>query len=451
MRTIRACVPQAGAALVIAAVLLASSPSEAQSPSVTLTWDPVPGPQVAGYVVFARRMSDGIQERLDVRHGTSATYYGIVPGVGYEFSVAAVDSSGLVGQRTSPVFYLSGMRQSIARVARSGAERAVALPSPPSSPPSAAGPASGSSGTPHPTPFGTGATLLANTSGVTTALESLDRGRVIFVEDRRRIVVLETRTASTAVALSQAVEGEEFVGLAVSPRFEADGYVYVGIAGAGEGRNPHFRIVRYRLLRETLSEPATLTPSLPITGRHTPPFTVDAAGQLYVLLGAESATGRHGQVLRFERDATASVETSRVTRLADGLAVPSAVVWQDTDNTLWLAGTDDRGIPSVGRLPLSAPNSPRTTTVLSGALSQETRIAVRRRVAELDALVIDPERSAIWRLVEHNGKVVLAPIPLPPGLRVALATLSEEGDVVVAVRAVGHDSGSVILRLDPSW
>ena len=61
---------------------------------ITLEWDPVTHPDLAGYMVYYGTLSDDYDESVDVGNWTSVTIEGLEEDVTYYFSVTAYSVSG---------------------------------------------------------------------------------------------------------------------------------------------------------------------------------------------------------------------------------------------------------------------------------------------------------------------------------------------------------------------
>lgn len=70
---------------------------------ITLEWDPVPHPDLAGYMVYYGTFSDDYDESVDVGNWTSVTIEGLEEDVTYYFSVTAYSVNGEESENSNEV------------------------------------------------------------------------------------------------------------------------------------------------------------------------------------------------------------------------------------------------------------------------------------------------------------------------------------------------------------
>ncbi len=91
--------------LVCSLVLATVSLATAGSSSVTLAWDPSPGPDIVGYTIYLGTNSGNYSTSVYVGNATSATLSNLVAGATYFFAATATDSSGLESEFSNEVSY----------------------------------------------------------------------------------------------------------------------------------------------------------------------------------------------------------------------------------------------------------------------------------------------------------------------------------------------------------
>jgi hypothetical protein len=91
-------------ALVLLVLLWFSTPAGAQS-AVTLAWNPVPNPAIAGYRLYLGSSSQNYTNMIDAGNATQQTVPGLHPGATYHFAVTAYDVLGLESAYSSEVAY----------------------------------------------------------------------------------------------------------------------------------------------------------------------------------------------------------------------------------------------------------------------------------------------------------------------------------------------------------
>ena len=77
--------------ILIGLLLLLGVPMAAQADSVSLTWDPNPEEDLAGYKVYVGTTPAAYTDIIDVGHVTTYTISDLVPGETYFFAVTAYD------------------------------------------------------------------------------------------------------------------------------------------------------------------------------------------------------------------------------------------------------------------------------------------------------------------------------------------------------------------------
>ncbi len=83
----------------------ASGATAAPTASVTLAWDPSPGPSIAGYRVYQGVASLTYTNVTNVGTATKATLSGLTPGVSYFFAVTAYATNSLESPLSGEIAY----------------------------------------------------------------------------------------------------------------------------------------------------------------------------------------------------------------------------------------------------------------------------------------------------------------------------------------------------------
>lgn len=81
------------------------SPTTASLHTVTLTWDPVSHPDLAGYRLYVGTQPGRYETTLDIGAVASYRYQGLQPGTSYYFAVSAYDRTGTESPKSNEVSY----------------------------------------------------------------------------------------------------------------------------------------------------------------------------------------------------------------------------------------------------------------------------------------------------------------------------------------------------------
>jgi hypothetical protein len=293
--------------------------------SVTLAWDPNP-PGTSGYRIHVGTESRVYDETYDVRRATSFVFTDGVPGTRYYFAVTAYDAAGRDSPPSNEVSMLIGGEPE-ASVSAQGCAASVA----------------GSCD---------GMRVRADTLGLVRGLAALPDGRVLFVENGSQVRVLGPRGLVASPSLSIDAPDTELTELVVASSFDRTAFVFVGTTERRRDGERAFRVIRYRLVQDTLGEGATIVGDLSFRGEHAPRFTVDDAGGIFIAMpGAAGARtdAYAGRVLRFAADGSVPEDHRGFSPiLANGVPVPLDLDWDG--HTVWVIGLDERSQPVIGRL-----------------------------------------------------------------------------------------------------
>jgi Fibronectin type III domain/Glucose / Sorbosone dehydrogenase len=308
-------------------VLLAtvSHANQQATDDVTLAWDPNKV-ATSGYRVYVGTESRVYDESFDVGLATTFVFSDGVPGTRYYFAVKAYNASG----RESPA------SEEVSTVVGDEPEYSVNAPS------RAASVAPESHGT----------RVRADALGAVTGLAPLPDGRVLFVENGRRVRLLEARGLITPSSLSTDDADAEFTELVVDPSFGRSAFVFVGTTELRRDGDRDFRVLRYRLVGDALGEGATVVAGLSFSGEHAPRFVVDDVGGIYVAMpgaGDARADVYAGRVLRFAADGSVPPDQRGASPiLADSYPIPLDLDWDG--RAVWIIGLDADSQPAIGRL-----------------------------------------------------------------------------------------------------
>lgn len=324
--------------------------------SIHLAWDPSPTPGVIGYRVHVGTASRLYTEIYDVGQATWFFYEG-APGRRYYFAVAGYLSGPVVGPLSKEV---SGYATDTPPVStRAGAADLTAL----------RGMLTDTALEPHDRFICAELSArdcfdvrqIADSPGEITSLALLPDGRLMFIEDGRRVRILvgDRLLSESALEIGPSVR---LTHIAVDPAFPLSGFIFIGVVEtrADEGREMH--VVRFRMVQNQLGEAATIVTGLPLGASRDAPFVVDTQGNLYVALPAadDSARGRRdlfsGMILRFNAEGAVPRDNPTASPvLAHGYAHPVALEWEAGGQRLWLSGTGPRFPQPLAYLEVAAP------------------------------------------------------------------------------------------------
>jgi len=312
---------------------------------ITVAWDPSPDERVVGYAVYVGTAPGNYDKVFIVGNRTYFTYADAVPERQYYFAVVAYTES-LVSDLSAGV---SGYGQLTPALPVSGELSASDVSSGGDALNSTRGlPCTGGAGSGC-----YGASIVASTEGTINALAATGDGRVLVVEDGRRIRVFDGRTLSSDAALI-APRQVTFIGIAVDPRLDQRSRIYVAEAEPRDDGTREVRIVRYRDVQDRLGEPAVILAGLHVPGAGSAPFTVDSHGRIFIAIPSVPPNGTPSPalVLGFESDGSALRYNRAASPIvASAPSAPVAIAWDDETEQLWLAGVDG-AVPTVVRIPI---------------------------------------------------------------------------------------------------
>jgi hypothetical protein len=298
-----------------------------------------------------------------------------------------------------------------------------------------------------------------------TAMAPTSDGRLLFVEDGRRVRMVADGVLLERPAL--AVDGEEsrLTGLAVDPAVTASRAVFAAVTSRSRD-GWESTVIRYRELNHVLGEGAAVIAGLPMPPSHESPIAIDSSGHVYVALPAiEEPSGSrvayNGFVLKFNGDGTVPVGARGGSPVvAYGYGSPTSLAWSSgSTGGIWLSGADARAASPLARVAAGQgtvagtdwPAVPLIASIRTG----EARNAV------VSALAGDP-REGIWvasgtRVTrgipaeKNGGGLSWSSIDLAPSRQIVTIAAGPRSDVYVAVRdASSPDAASfAILHLSP--
>src|SRR5687767_10360778 len=299
----------------VVALLLLVTAGGAES-SITVAWDATHEPGVTGYRVYVGTSPGIYLETYDVdANQTLFVYAQTAAAVRYYFAVASIGVGEVVGPVSEEVSGIASDVTFPAPVAVDPISRPPtdrwAVPrgkQEDESPESISSPVSG--------PLRIGnrvelrastsatyvATLLADGLGSISDLTPTPDGRLLFIEDRRRVRLLTGAGVAPGAALEP---GRALTGLALDPAFTETGLLFVGESEPRRDGTDALSIVRYRERRGWLGEGAAVVTGLSVPHAGSAPFALDTGGHLYVAAPAiaDGGGGRtdpyEGHLLRF--------------------------------------------------------------------------------------------------------------------------------------------------------
>jgi hypothetical protein len=404
---------------------------------ITLAWDPNPEPYITGYRVFVGTAPGVYTQTFDVpTNQTTFTFTSASSGVRYYFAVAAQADAVY-----SPNSYeISADGGSATRSASSGGQQ------------SPIGTGTGAaSATALTARCRTGCvTTIASGTADVSSLNVLSGGALLYVENGTRVVARSVSGGQT-MSLLEAATDQTFVQAVPDPRFQENGLTYVSSVRARNDEMFELDIVRHRYLAGGLGEPSTVLAGIAVPRNLTARFTVSDGGQLYV--AAPAAGSRRdlyaASVLLFDADGrTPAGRTTPV--LSDGMAAPSAMVWDSRRRRALLAGRAATGASGIRLLRAAGTDSTavsldeRTVAALKDATSGNsvTDLAISPDAGALaiasgsDLILLDLDTLAVQRTNLETW-----------GTPVAVA-IGAAGERYVAVRRRVEDGGgSLLLRI----
>lgn len=308
-------------AVLVTLLITAFMPIEAaHAASISVAWDPSPAPEVIGYRVYVGTQPGIYTRAYDVGDRTSFTYEDEESR--YYFAIAAYAYGPRVGPLSEEV---SGYAATFNKLV---------------------------------SPF-VAPRVVGYTSGLVSSLAALPDGRVLSIEDGRRVRVVADNTILPDPAFTLNDPLLRLDQIVIDPDFATTRIVYVSQTETLRDGRRELRIARYREVQNQLGEPAVIIAGLALPSSGNAVFTVDARGHIYVALPSTStSSGRgvdayQGLVLRFTTDGTVpSGSRAHSPILARGYEVPTALEWNPTRDELLLAGHDAGAPHSLARLGL---------------------------------------------------------------------------------------------------
>jgi hypothetical protein len=249
-----------------------------------------------------------------------------------------------------------------------------------------------------------------------SGIAALPDGRVLFVEDARQVRMIDTVGLVAAPSLTTDAPDTAFTEVVIDPSFDRTSFVFVGTTQRQRDGRQDFRIVRYRLVGDSLGEGATLVGNVAFTGDHAPRFTVDDMGRIYVAVpgaGAARDDIYAGRLLRFAPDGSVPDDHRGLSPvLAHGLAVPRDLDWDG--QAVWVVGLDERAQPALGRLVPDAADSewPRRLSDAGFEIAPDLEVSAFDATASVEAgrspaqAVIVDSRQRLHRVITRAPEIV---------------------------------------------
>ncbi len=368
---------------------------------ITVAWDPSADAGVVGYAVYVGTAPGNYDKVFIVRNRTYFTYADAVPDRRYYFAVVAYTES-LV---STPSQEVSGYGQSTPALPVSDG---LAIQNSPSALAAlkAARPLDGT-------------TIIASTEGSIGALGAIGDGRVLIVEDGRRICVFDGHTVASNGAL-EASRSITFIGIAVDPRVEQRSRIYVAETERDGDGTRELRIVRYRELQNTLGEPAVIVAGIHLPETGDAPFTVDSYGRIFVAVPsfAADANSSVAVVLGFESDGSAlRFNRAGSPIVSSAPSSPTGIAWDDQAEQLWLAGIDAVG-STVARVPVAPltssdawPRVPQLANAVSPDVMSQRMSPARNSKPMPRMLLMTAPRGDLLRVLLDTDEFAVARSP----------------------------------------
>jgi hypothetical protein len=414
-------------------------------PYITVAWDSSPDERVVAYVVYVGTQPGRYNEAFVVRDRTFFTYPNAVPGRPYYFAVAAYAGGSLLG---GPSAEVSGYGQATPAIVPPGDIRLSALETPSSLTASCTGAQVSACVPPD--------SAVVSTEGSIGALAATGNGRLLIVEDARRVRIFDfnSRAISPRAALV-APRNVSFIGIAADPRFEQSRRVYVAEAEQLADGARELRIVRYRDVQDTLGEPAVIVAGVPLPATGAAPFTVDSDGRIFIAISATQTNTNPSRsvVLGFEPDGSAL----RLNRAASpvigwGPSAPTTMVWDDQAQQLWLSGVDGAAA-AVVRIPVNSLTSsdewPRVPRIVRVVFTQPGigRVSERGHTENTAMLLVPTPLGARVSRVSESADGAAEVFDLAQGQPAAIAWDPQTKSAYVATAGT-FGAGSYILKIN---
>jgi hypothetical protein len=391
-------------------------------------------------------------ETYDVRRDQHYFVYSrATPGVRYYFAVAALGTNAVPGPRSAEVTGVARFVRSVAPAEGTASSRTGAADD---------------SNVICLDPYRAdcySVSVLARGAGSLSSLTSLGNGRLLYIEDGRRVRMVAGSTLTAEPAL-EAAPAARFTGLAVDPDYARNGRVFVAEVSAGRAGTSEMRIVRFRELGGRLGEGAAVVYGLPLPVPGHAPFSVGSSQDVYVALPAGSDGGglssrSTGSVLRFTQDgAAAAGNRSGSPVLSAGYGMPSLVLWDATGQQLWVAGMTAQAVPALGQVAPDAaasqdwPTLPRPVEMTfdgSGEVPMVTSLATAAAGQGGQVFLTDSE-GRLYRGAPRGAALNVLEIPVGPFGSAIGVTGGLDEPLYVAVRtgpAAGGEQSFALLAL----
>lgn len=208
------------------------------------------------------------------------------------------------------------------------------------------------------------APVIASGLGAVSWLSTTPDGRLLFVENRHAVRVIQDDVLLPQPAHVIDTVEDEIVGMAVDPAFERTRVVYLAATEARRDGSRALTISRFREVGNILGQRAIIVTGLPFPDDALAPLGVDETGLVYVAMPAlqsgrrnQSDTTYNGFVLRFTRDGgvpRANPQPSPI--VAAGFARPSALAIDHASRRVWVGGTDPSWEHSVASFSIDPPD-----------------------------------------------------------------------------------------------
>jgi hypothetical protein len=391
--------------LLTALLLVLARPVSAGT--ITVAWDLMTDPEVTGYRVYVGTSPGNYSQTFDVSADEDFFIFkSAFMGVRYYFAVAAEFEDSRFGARSLEVTAVG------TRTVSGGSPGRVRV-----------GDSSGTSD------CGVDCYVvdeIARDRGEISALAVAPDGTIYAVENRRRVTVFRSGTATTAF---DAEPGTTLHDLVLDPRFDVTGRVFVSLVRSLDSAKGAVEVLRLRDVGGRLGEPATIFAgvSLPLTAD----TTLAAGSDGLVYLALPTLLSRHpysATVLAFDQDGRVP-DGLRSIVIGRGFDRPVDMSWDPQTQSAWLIGSN--GGAQAQLLSLSTQGPGTTLSNIVGGGEEAAGLAVdsgtTRRLllaAGVDLIEVAPGTSESLR-VSLEGYGAPVAVTAASGIRY-LATRSED-------------------------
>jgi hypothetical protein len=297
---------------------------------------------------------------------------------------------------------------------------------------------------------------LFSTNDQIASLAITHDGRVMLVENGRRIRVLADNAIRSEPAFQMERATDRIVDIAIDPHFGDTGIVYVAWVEEAVPTRRTLTVSRFREVQNVLGEGVVITSDVPLPDEGDPSIAVDGERRIYVVLPPSRETRMGGQVLRLTHQGTVPWDSGqRSPTLVSGLGVLTAIATEPSGRRLWVAGQrgDQSELMWLVTDPTSSEREPLREAMhgLSDILTSLTVLPAANRSRAARLIGVD---TAGRLLAANIGSDAARPEPFnvvefPYGVPLEAAAGPRQELYVVSRGAVKSETTVFVLKLAP--